>query len=51
MSAREGSAFVLPLLLAFILLGRLLRARDRTAQALRAKSAELRQPAADPTAP
>jgi hypothetical protein len=38
-----GLAFVLPLLLAFIVLGYLLRARNRTAEALRAKSTLLRQ--------
>jgi hypothetical protein len=38
-----GVAFVLPLLVAFIILGRLLRARNRTAETLRAKSAQLRQ--------
>jgi hypothetical protein len=38
-----GLTFVLPLLLAFIVLGCLLRARNRTAETLRAKSAQLRQ--------
>lgn len=38
-----GLLFVLPLLLVFFGLGRLLRARSRTAQELRAKSARLRQ--------
>ncbi|HEY1627336.1 MAG TPA: hypothetical protein VGG16_26445 [Streptosporangiaceae bacterium] len=38
-----GLAFVLPLLLAFVILGFLLRARNRTAEALRAKSAQLRE--------
>jgi hypothetical protein len=39
----SGLAFVLPLLLAFIALGCLLRARNRTAETLRAKSVQLRQ--------
>ncbi len=39
----SGLGFVLALLLAFVLLGCLLRARNRTAEALRAKSIELRQ--------
>jgi hypothetical protein len=39
----SGLTFVLPLLLAFIVLGRLFRARNRTAEALRAKSAQLRR--------
>jgi hypothetical protein len=39
----SGIAFVLPLLVAFIILGLLLRARNRTAEALRAKSAQLRR--------
>ncbi|MFY9931529.1 MAG: hypothetical protein WAK82_26355 [Streptosporangiaceae bacterium] len=39
----SGIAFVLPLLLAFIVLGYLVGARNRTARALRAKSAQLRQ--------
>ena len=38
-----GVGFVLVLLLAFVLLGLLLRARGRTAEALRVKSAQLRQ--------
>jgi hypothetical protein len=38
-----GLTFVLPLTGAFIILGLLLRARNRTAEALRAKSAQLRQ--------
>jgi hypothetical protein len=38
-----GLTFVVPLLVAFIILGLLLRARNRTADALRAKSAQLRQ--------
>jgi hypothetical protein len=38
-----GVGFVLVLLLAFVLLGLLLRARSRTAEALRVKSAQLRQ--------
>jgi signal transduction histidine kinase len=39
----SGLPFVLALLLAFIVLGCLLRARNRTAEALRAKSVQLRQ--------
>jgi hypothetical protein len=39
----QGITFVLPLLLAFVILGLLVRARNRTAEALRAKSAELRK--------
>jgi hypothetical protein len=39
----SGIVFVLPLMLAFVVLGLLLRARNRTAEALRAKSAQLRQ--------
>jgi signal transduction histidine kinase len=39
----SGIPFVLVLLVAFIVLGALLRARNRTAEALRAKSAQLRQ--------
>jgi hypothetical protein len=39
----SGIAFVLPLLFAFIVLGCLLGARNRTADALRAKSVQLRQ--------
>jgi hypothetical protein len=38
-----GIPFVLALMAAFIVLGRLLRARNRTAEALRAKSAQLRR--------
>jgi hypothetical protein len=38
-----GITFVLPLMFAFVVLGRLLRARNRTAEALRAKSAQLRR--------
>jgi hypothetical protein len=38
-----GLAFVVPLLFAFVLLGALARARNRTAEALRAKSVLLRQ--------
>jgi hypothetical protein len=39
----SGIPFVLALLVAFIVLGALLRARNRTAEALRAKSAQLRR--------
>jgi signal transduction histidine kinase len=39
----SGLAFVLPLLLAFAVLGYLVRTRNRTAEALRAKSVLLRQ--------
>jgi len=39
----SGIAFVLPLMVAFVILGLLLRARNRTAEALRAKSAQLRR--------
>jgi hypothetical protein len=39
----SGIPFVLVLLVAFIVLGALLRARNRTAEALRAKSAQLRR--------
>ena len=39
----SGILFVLPLMFAFVVLGHLLRARNRTAEALRAKSAQLRR--------
>ena len=42
-----GLAFVVPLLFAFIVLGLLLRSRNRTADTLRAKSAQLRRQRAE----